>query len=188
MDSLIASELPNIQELLKRARSGLLDEWRLEDPSRAEMTSFPRRLFNKKNALGAKWMLIKGKIEIDYNSTMSRLYEKWLQDHGARPFLYSSEHDERKLAKWASNNIETIKQYKRPTFDYPREYREWIYRHRKPPSIKSQKVHENRLARWAVAVQVKAQKGELSEEVASGIKKVLGDEWLGAAPFLKEKK
>lgn len=181
---MVSEQLPNLQELLKRARSGLLEEWRTKNS--AAPTS-PRRLFSRKTELGARWIIIKNQIETEYNSVMSALYEKWLQDHSARPFLYASEYNERKLAKWASRNIETIKKYKRPPFDYPREYREWIYRHRKPPAIKSQKVHENRLARWAVAVQVKAEKRELPEDVVSGIKSILGDDWLGSAPFLKER-
>lgn len=186
MESLASPEqLPNLQELLKRARNELVEEWRSKDPNRSETTTSPRRLFSKKNELGAQWIIIKGRIEIAYDSTMAKLYERWLQEHNSRPFLYSPEHNERKLAKWASRNIETIKQFKRPPFDYPREYREWIYRHRKPPSGKSEKVHEARLARWAVAVQVKSQKGELTEEISQSINSILGENWLGSAPFLK---
>lgn len=187
-----AEGIPDYQLMLNYARDNLFKKWKQDDSTRANLTKFPRRIFSKDSQLKSQWEFIQNKVNMAYNECMTDLYYEWLETHQERPYLNSNNNYEVKLARWFSKQLRKghppqhiLEQHRELPYNHAREYSEWRHVYRKYPSVHSKSARERRLAKWSIAVRLAYQKGELPEDQTQTITKVLGQEWLQNAPFLK---
>ena len=104
----------------------------------------------------------------------------WIQNNQSRPYLFSSDLNERRLAKWyhkhrcdpnVSSLITEI-----PT-NWAKEYKEHIYRHGHPKS-RSSNSWERKLSHWRFQIRKDYTEGLLSQDTSTVIITALGEAFL----------
>jgi len=183
-------ELPSKAVIIQNARAEIFQEWRDQDPSRSEMTRFPKRIFKKNPSLKSELEEITQKACSEYDQQMSVLYSEWLLKNEDRPYLNAKDRCEAKLARWCSKQIKTktdiLEKHRTLPFNHLKQYSEWCSVKRRYPSVRTENKREKRLAKWAIAVRVKYSKNELPDDEVEKIEEMFGEEWLTNAPFLTQ--